>query len=70
MDRENGKAEPIDSHLPLEALAPLISRLAELAKEGPYPPLGALTSPERCQTCGFFAQCYVKSELSPLALEF
>lgn len=70
MDRENGKAEPIDPHLPLEALAPLITRLAELAKEGPYPPLGALTSPERCQTCGFFAQCYVKSELSPLALEF
>jgi hypothetical protein len=70
MERENGKAEPIDPHLPLEGLAPLVARLADLAKQGPYPPLGALTSPERCRACGFSAQCYAKSELSPLALEF
>jgi hypothetical protein len=70
MDRENGKAEPIDPHLPLEGLAPLITRLAELAKEGPNPPLGALTSPGRCRFCGFSAQCYANNELSPLALEF
>ncbi len=70
MDRERGKAEPIDSHLPPERLAPTVTRLAELAKEGPYPPMGALTSPERCRFCGFNTQCYAQGELSPLALEF
>lgn len=70
IDRESGKAEPVDSHLPTERLAPTVTRLAQLAREGPYPPLGALESPERCRFCGFTAQCYAKGELSPLALEF
>lgn len=70
IDRENGKAEPADPHLPAESLAASASRLAELAKAGPYPPLGALTDPDRCRTCGFTAQCYIKGELSPLALGF
>jgi hypothetical protein len=68
--RESGKAEPFDSHLPADRLAPTVNRLAQLAREGPYPPLGALASPERCRLCGFTAQCYAKSEISALALEF
>jgi hypothetical protein len=70
IDRESGKAEPFDSHLPTEQLAPSLNRLAELAREGPYPPLAALSSPERCRSCGYTAQCYASAELSPLALEF
>jgi len=70
IDRESGKAEPIDPHIPTEQLAPTVTRLAELAREGPYPPLGALSSPKRCRFCGFTAQCYAQGELSPLALEF
>ncbi|MEJ2710652.1 MAG: hypothetical protein P8074_23775 [Anaerolineales bacterium] len=70
MDRESGKAEPVDPHLPLEGAAPLVSRMAELAKQGPYPPLAAFSSPERCRSCGFSAQCFNNVELSPLALEF
>jgi hypothetical protein len=70
IDRESGKAEPVDLHLPTERLAPTVTRLAQLAREGPYPPLEALASPERCRFCGFTAQCYAKGELSPLALEF
>jgi hypothetical protein len=70
MDRASGKAEPIDSHLSTEHLSSTVTRLAEIAKDGPYPPLGAFTSPERCRFCGFTAQCYAQGELSPLALEF
>lgn len=70
VDRESGQAEPIDPHIPTEHFAPTVTRLAELAREGPYPPLGALTSSERCRFCGFTAQCYAQGELSPLALEF
>ena len=70
IDRESGKAEPVDPHLPTERLAPTETRLAELARDGPYPPLGALSSPERCRFCSFTAQCYASSEISPLALEF
>jgi hypothetical protein len=70
MARGSGKAEPGDPHLPLDQLAPLVIRLSELAREGPYPPLGAFTSPERCRACGFSAQCYAGGELSPLGLEF
>ena len=70
IDREGGKAEAIDSRLPLERLVSTVSRLGELAREGPYPLLGAFASPERCRFRGFNAQCYAKGELSPLALEF
>jgi hypothetical protein len=70
MDRESGKAEPVDPHLPPEGLAPILTRLADLARQGPYPPLGALSTPKHCRACGFNAQCYAQSELSPLALEF
>jgi hypothetical protein len=70
MDRECGKAEPIDPHLPPDGLEPTVNRLAKLAQEGPYPPLGAFVSPERCRSCGFSAQCYAGGEISPLALEY
>ena len=70
IDRRSGRAEPADRHLPPERLEATVKRMAELAREGPHPPLGALTSPERCRSCGFAAQCYARGEISPLALEF
>lgn len=70
IDRESGKAEPFDAHLTAEHLAPTVTRLAQLASAGPHPPLGALASPGRCRGCGFSAQCFAGSEISPLALEF
>jgi hypothetical protein len=62
--------EPNDVLLPTERLAPTVARLAVLAQEGPYPPQGALASPDRCRFCGFTAQCFASGEISTLALEF
>lgn len=64
----DGTAKPFvpaldDSHLP-----DLIQALARSAREGPWPPLGALDHPGRCTRCGFRALCWEKEVLRPEAL--
>jgi hypothetical protein len=70
IDRWSGRAEAAETRLPQDSLEAVVNRMGRLAREGPYPPLGALASPERCRFCGFNAQCYAGGEISPLALEF
>ncbi len=66
LHRADGTGRSFRSRLPDHPSAgEVITRLAEQAKTGPYPPLRALESPDRCQYCGFQAQCWVKLEKNP-----
>ena len=52
-----------------EALPEVVGRLADLAQNGPHPPLAALQGASQCLRCGFRAQCFLENgELSPLAV--
>ncbi len=63
------RADPIDVLLPGEELPQVVKWMAQLAKNGPYPPLIALQNPKQCKTCGFHALCFTNTgEISPLAL--
>lgn len=69
--QRNGEVSPPDARLTHNSLPRLIERLADLAKNGPYPPLPALGMSPKCKACGFQAQCFTPSgELTPLATEF
>jgi len=69
--QRNGAVSPPDIRLSPNQLPGLVKRFAELAKNGPYPPLPALQLSPKCKVCGFQAQCFTPSgELSPLTLGF
>ena len=65
-----GSAEPFGGVLEAEHLGKTIERLAQLAKNGPHPPIVALNQPWKCRWCGYQAQCYQDKHINQLALNF
>jgi hypothetical protein len=71
LERETGRADHFDARLDEGALAIAVEKLAEAAKNGPYPPLAALQGSIKCNHCGFRAQCFAANgEITSLALAF
>ena len=79
-DRVTGEADACDLIIPTDAIGGIVERLADMAKNGPYPPLNAFQHPSRCKQCGYHAQCFMPNgdgkwkktqyEVSSLALKF
>ncbi|MEA3351165.1 MAG: hypothetical protein U9Q82_11125 [Chloroflexota bacterium] len=80
-DRVTGEADTYDPVIPTDALSGVVKKLARMAENGPYPPLGALKNTSLCHHCGYTAQCFLsqtreedkhgkRREVSPLALDF
>ncbi len=68
LDRETGEAQSFDQTLPGKDLERTVASLAELAKNGPYPPLNALRHASICKECGYQSLCYEKHSIAPHAL--
>ena len=68
LDRETGEAQPFDQSLREKDLERTVQSLAEIAKNGPYPPLNALRHPSMCKICGYKNLCYEKHSIAPHAL--
>ena len=68
LDRETGEAQHFDQTLPDKDLERTVQSLAEIAKNGPYPPLNALRHPSICKICGYKNLCYEKHFIAPHAL--
>ncbi|MEA3350117.1 MAG: hypothetical protein U9Q82_05810 [Chloroflexota bacterium] len=80
-DRVTGEADVHDPILPTDALGGVVKALANMAENGPYPPMGALQDTSQCRHCGYTAQCFASQTredsehgkrrvVSPLALDF
>lgn len=68
LDRETGEAQHFDQTLPDKDVERTVTSLAELAKNGPYPPLSALRHASVCKECGYRNLCYEKHSIAPHAL--
>ncbi len=68
LDRETGEAQHFEQTLPNKHLERTVTSLAELAKNGPYPPLNALRHASICRECGYRNLCYEKHSIAPHAL--
>lgn len=68
LDRETGEAQPFYQTLREKDLERTVQSLAEIAKNGPYPPLHAIRQPGVCKICGYKNLCYEKHPIAPHAL--
>ncbi len=68
LDRETGEASHFDQTLSDKDLEKMVQSLANLARNGPYPPLNALRQPSICKGCGYRHLCFDKHFLSPHAM--
>ena len=68
LDRETGEAQHFEQTVPDKELERTVGSLAELAKNGPYPPLNALRHSSTCKTCGYRNLCFEKHFIAPHAL--
>ncbi len=68
LDRETGEVQHFEQTLPDKDLERTVASLAELAKNGPYPPLNALRHASICKECGYRNLCYEKHSIAPHAL--
>jgi hypothetical protein len=68
LDRETGEAQDFDQTLSDKDLERVVQSLAEIAKNGPYPPLNALRRVSVCKNCGYKNLCYEKHFIAPHAL--
>jgi len=68
LDRETGEANHFDQTLADKDLEKTIQSLANLAKNGPYPPLNALRQPTICNSCGYQHLCFEKNSISRHAI--
>jgi hypothetical protein len=68
LDRETGEAQHFDQTLADKDLERTVQALAEIGKNGPYPPLNALRHPSICKVCGYKNLCYEKHFIAPHAL--
>ena len=68
LDRETGEASHFDQTLSNKDLEKMIQSLANLAKNGPYPPLNALRQPTICKGCGYRDLCFEKNFISRHAI--
>ena len=58
----DGEARPYRPWIADEALPDLVGDLARAAREGPWPPLGALRGGMGCAGCGFRALCFPEGD--------
>ena len=65
LDRVTGEAEQAKLSVSNRGFLGLVRQLAEVAQEGPYPPLNALQRPSVCKGCGYQHFCYHNSNLTP-----
>ena len=65
LGRETGEAKLADLPISSREFPKLVKQLADVAKEGPYPPFNALQQPSLCKSCGYHQLCYHKSNLAP-----
>jgi len=68
LDRETGEANHFDQTLANRDLEKMVQSLANLAKNGPYPPLNALRQPTICKGCGYQHLCFEKKFISRHAM--
>lgn len=68
LDRESGEAQHFDQTLADKDLERVVQSLSDLAKNGPHPPLNALSQPSICKNCGYKNLCFEKNFLSPHSL--
>jgi hypothetical protein len=68
LDRDTGEAEPFNQTLADKNLERVVQSLSNLAKNGPQPPLQALSHASICKLCGYQHLCFNKHFLSPHAL--
>lgn len=68
LDRESGEAQKYNQTLAERDLERTVQALANLAKDGPHPPLNALSQPSICRNCGYLTLCFKNHSISPHAL--
>jgi hypothetical protein len=69
LDRATGEASHFDQTLSDGDLEKMIQSLSALAKNGPHPPLNALSQPSVCKKCGYQHLCFKNNFLAPHALK-
>ena len=69
LDRESGEAKHFDQTVSDQDLERVVQSLSNLAKNGPHPPINALSQSSICRKWGYQHLCYEKDFISPYALK-